>query len=126
MRFASWWYVKGFYTAFVKTSAQCGLAENCLKRHLQFLRVCKAAFYRCISVGELAKHAHSITIPTNQQYSPVTKVVNNYLVWGTGVQWTGTEIDGHTAAFGTNSSGSDTAHNNIQPVRAAYCWRRTA
>ena len=53
MRFVSWWYVKGFYTAFVKTSAQCGFAKKCLKRYLQFLRGCKAAFYRCVSDGEL-------------------------------------------------------------------------
>ena len=53
MRFVSLWYVKRFCTAFIKTSAQCGFAKNCLKRYLQFLRGCKAAFYRWLSDGEL-------------------------------------------------------------------------
>lgn len=53
MRFVSLWYVKRLCTAFIKTSAQCGFAKNCLKRYLQFLRGCKAAFYRWLSDGEL-------------------------------------------------------------------------
>lgn len=79
-----------------------------------------------LTVGEMARHSHGITLPTNQSYSEVTVVKNNYLVWGTGVGWTGTEINGHTASFSTGAAGSNAAHNNIQPSKAAYCWRRTA
>ena len=53
MRVSKLFSIKTFLCILLKTSAQCGFAINCFISCLQFLTVRKAAFYRCISDGEL-------------------------------------------------------------------------
>ena len=53
MRVSKLFSIKTFLCILLKTSAQCGFAIKCFISCLQFLTGCKAAFYRCISDGEL-------------------------------------------------------------------------
>lgn len=53
MRVSNLFAIKTFLCILLKTSAQCGFAIKCFISCLQFLTGRKAAFYRCISDGEL-------------------------------------------------------------------------
>lgn len=53
MRVSKLFSIKTFLCILLKTSTQCGFAIKCFISCLQFLTGRKAAFYRCISDGEL-------------------------------------------------------------------------
>ena len=62
-----------------------------------------------LTVAELAAHTHTYNIGTDS-------------AGGVG----GYGVDEENTSVTTGSTGSDTAHNNIQPSYVCYVWRRTA
>jgi hypothetical protein len=82
-------------------------------------------------------HSHSLTVwYTNSNYDSTggtyteigrtsTSISTNSVgdhTHGVGMNGAG----GHNHTFTGNSIGSGTAHNNLPPSKAAYCWVRTA
>lgn len=62
-----------------------------------------------------APHTHSINGTTNND-------THNHSVSGT----TGSDAHSHTVSGTTSSTGSGSAHNNVQPYITVYMWKRTA
>lgn len=86
-----------------------------------------------VSTDEMASHNHGQNCngapndDWNGSYGPmVSQGATNgsftgFSVYTPGFGWTGKQNQ-----VKTNSTGGNVAHNNIQPVVAGYCWRRTA
>ena len=72
-----------------------------------------------LTVGELAEHRHFIAYSnpvSNGNDFPLNSSITTSRTNGTDKYFRGM----------TDYTGNSNAHNNIQPVKAAYCWKRTA
>ena len=88
-----------------------------------------------LTVGELAAHEHVERMPfQDSQHRPwssdltgtsTTPGNNKAFKFSTGVVSFLSSADS-SKVISTETSGNSNAHNNIQPVKAAYCWKRTA
>lgn len=88
-----------------------------------------------LTVGELASHNHSASSSTAGSHSHSFTINHgwNGLIyiscsdqsWNEGTKSTN-DAGSHSHTVTINSTGSNTAHNNIQPYLAVYYWKRTA
>ena len=104
-------------------------------REILIFNIRFTAFIKILPVGELAVHSHTASTTTTgehkhgittQDYQGADLMVSRYASSNT-PQTKYTESAGnHSHTVTINNTGSNTAHNNMQPYYACYIWRRTA
>ena len=67
-----------------------------------------------LTTAELPSHTHGLNIPSSENGGSY----NAHALFPDG--------SSSNQAFTTDSTGSGSAHNNVQPYIVAYMWRRTA
>ena len=81
-----------------------------------------------LTEDEMPAHIHDRIVSTNNT-SSLTRGFGTYTEMGSGTNaygpWFGTGYN-YQGIAQTNKAGEGQAHNNLQPYRAAYIWRRTA
>ena len=83
--------------------------ENCV-----LMRFVRFWYRKKFSVGEIPSHNHSI------DYTHVSGELSETYYIQTG------KALGRNGYWHINATGGNGAHNNLQPVKAVYVWRRTA
>ena len=93
------------------------------------------AFIKILPVGELPSHTHGASVNVAGEHTH-NYTTYQYLNWhgskeassdwmniSTGIT---SKAGNHSHTITVNNTGSNTAHNNLQPYYACYIWRRTA
>ena len=105
-------------------------------REIFIFSICFCIGFTILAVGELPSHGHSANTNTAGNHTHTYKRINigggNVTSGGvSSSNWLIPEIDSTTSSSGNHShtvsignTGSNTAHNNMQPYLSIYMWKR--
>lgn len=109
-------------------------------REIFIFNIIFTALIKILPVGELPSHGHSASTNTTGNHNHCTymptvtnqgsdfgKAGNEFANSGPGRLNLYTEYGGnHSHTVTIDNTGSNTAHNNLQPYISCYIWQRTA
>lgn len=104
-------------------------------REIFIFNIMFTAFIKILPVGELPSHTHGASVNVAGEHTH-NYTTYQYLNWHGSKEassdWMNTstgitsKAGNHSHTITVNNTGSNTAHNNLQPYYACYIWRRTA